>query len=389
MPEEHPHRHLHMVLPEALLGSLPVPQVPEGYELRCYADADEAALLDLTLRTATVAHQRHGMPTPPAAASPDGDFAITLHKIQPTILPDGHFVVVHRATGKVVATAMARHRPRDRHPFGGEVGWLTVDPAHRGRRLGIAVAAAATARLIRAGYRRVYLQTDDDRLAAIKSFLQLGFEPFLYADGMAERWERVYRKVGWKTEREAGSPTAARPYAQLQMVWPERLLGSPPHVRVSEGYAMRQYAEGDADAYLELMVKAGFRSWDHEQIGKTLPSVLPDGFFVIVHRETGRLVATAMARHRPIEHHPFGGELSWVAGDPAHARKGLGMAISAAVVGRFLQAGYRRVYLLTDDQRLPAIRTYLKLGFEPFLVREDMPGRWERIYQQLGWCPGK
>jgi len=173
------------------------------------------------------------------------------------------------------------------------------------------------------------------------------------------------------------------PPAQLQMIWPERLLTSPPAVAVPEGYAMRQWAEADADAYVALMMKAGFQSWSREQLAQTLPSVLPGGFFVVEHAATGALVATAMARHRPIEGHPFGGELSWVAADPEHKGRGLGMAVSAAVVARFLRAGYRRIYLLTDDHRLAAIKVYLRLGFEPFLARDDMAKRWERILKQF------
>ena len=179
-------------------------------------------------------------------------------------------------------------------------------------------------------------------------------------------------------------PEEERPYAQLQMVWPERLLGSPPHAAVPHGCTMRQFAPADADAYLALMAKAGFKSWDHEQIEKVLSSVLPGGWFLIEQAATGRLVATAMARHRPIEGHPDGGELSWVAADPEHKGKRLGMAVCAAVVARFLDAGYRRIYLLTDDRRLPAIRLYLQLGFEPFLARDDMAERWRKACEQLG-----
>ena len=54
-------------------------------------------------------------------------------------------------------------------------------------------------------------------------------------------------------------------------------------------------------------------------------------------------VATAMACHNPAPLHPFGGELGWVAGDPAHAGKGLGLAVCTAVTARFLSAGYHNV----------------------------------------------
>jgi len=73
-----------------------------------------------------------------------------------------------------------------------------------------------------------------------------------------------------------------------------------------------------------------------------------------------------------------------VAADPEHRGKGLGLAVCAQATARFIQAGYRNIYLLTDDFRLPAIKTYLKLGYEPLLFCEGMAERWESVYRQLG-----
>ena len=92
-----------------------------------------------------------------------------------------------------------------------------------------------------------------------------------------------------------------------------------------------------------------------------------------------------MATHNPTPLHPYGGELGWVAGSPAHAGRGLGTAVCAAVVRRFLTAGYRRVYLLTDDWRLPALKVYLKLGFVPYLFEAGMAARWQGICNALHW----
>jgi mycothiol synthase len=50
-----------------------------------------------------------------------------------------------------------------------------------------------------------------------------------------------------------------------------------------------------------------------------------------------------------------------------------------------LRAGYRRIYLLTDDFRLPAIKTYLRLGFVPFLFEEGMEQRWREVLRRLEW----
>ena len=73
----------------------------------------------------------------------------------------------------------------------------------------------------------------------------------------------------------------------------------------------------------------------------------------------------------------------WVAADPDHRGRKLGTLVSGAATRRLVEAGYRRIYLLTDDFRLPAIRIYLALGYTPLYHAPDMPERWQSVLQQL------
>jgi mycothiol synthase len=168
---------------------------------------------------------------------------------------------------------------------------------------------------------------------------------------------------------------------QLQMVLPAHVLADPPTPELPEGYALRVYRETDADALIALERKAGFQKWDRELLDEMLACALPRGIFVVEH--AGELVATAMATHNPTERHPFGGEVGWVAGDPAHSGRGLGRAVCAAVIRRYAEAGYERVYLATDDARLPALRIYLQLGFEPLMYAPGMEERWRAVRRKL------
>ncbi|MFH1708222.1 MAG: GNAT family N-acetyltransferase [Planctomycetota bacterium] len=179
-------------------------------------------------------------------------------------------------------------------------------------------------------------------------------------------------------------PTPVKP-KQLQMLWPASRLAAPPAIDAAPGYSLRIFEPADAAAYIGLMHKAGFKDWNAETLAATLKRILPDGLFVIEHMATGSLAATTMAIHNPTDLHPFGGELGWVAGDPAHSGKGLGMTVCAAVVDRYLRAGYKCIYLQTDDWRLPAIKVYLKLGFVPYLFAPDMAGRWQAVCAKLDW----
>jgi mycothiol synthase len=158
---------------------------------------------------------------------------------------------------------------------------------------------------------------------------------------------------------------------------------------------MRTFQAGDEDAYLSLMAEAGFDTFDHDALTDWLTRVLPDGFFVVVpHKaeaavaDAPRIVATAMASHNPDAMHPFGGELGWVAASVAHRGQGLGRAVCAAATARLIHAGYRRIYLRTDDWRLPALKIYLTLGYMPLLYGpepERMRTRWKTICDALNW----
>ena len=164
---------------------------------------------------------------------------------------------------------------------------------------------------------------------------------------------------------------------QLHMVFaPGRRCAEP---RLPEGYVLRQLTLADADEYKRVMNLAGFEGWDARQVEERLRSRLPGGFFVIEHSASHQLVATAHASHGPNELHPQGGVLDFVAADPAHKGKGLGMAVCCAVVRLLQDRGYQHIYLTTDDWRLPAIAIYLKMGFEPCMYREDMPERWASV----------
>ena len=172
------------------------------------------------------------------------------------------------------------------------------------------------------------------------------------------------------------------PRQQLEMAWPKGLTRRPRLRKLPPGYELRTFRDSDRADYYRVMGLAGFTGWTDETLKPWLAKVLPDGFFVVAHKR--KVVAAAMATHNPGERHPFGGELGWVAGDPAHKGLGLGYTVCAAVMRRFLDAGYSNIYLRTDDFRLPAISIYLKLGFVPSLFAPDMKERWQAVAKELG-----
>lgn len=173
--------------------------------------------------------------------------------------------------------------------------------------------------------------------------------------------------------------------SQLQMLWPESRFADPPVVKIPNGYKLKAYQRGDEVGFFHLMERAGFGKWNIKKLDEMLVKVIPNGFFFIILKETEQLVCTAMALHSPSRLHPFGAELGWLAGDPEHKGKGLGMVVCSVVVRRLICGGYKRIYLKTDDYRLPALKIYLKIGFLPFLFKEGMQDRWKLVCEKLHW----
>ena len=171
---------------------------------------------------------------------------------------------------------------------------------------------------------------------------------------------------------------------QLRMVWPIDQRRVLPLMPIPEGYVLRPYRSGDDQACIDLMTSSGSTTYGAERLAEILSLCLPDGWFFAIHKPSGEFGAAAAALHRPLELHPFGGELGDVAAAPNHRGKGLGLIVSAAATQRMVDAGYSNIYLKTDDHRLPAIKTYLRLGYVPFLYAPDMQERWVTVLGELG-----
>jgi len=83
--------------------------------------------------------------------------------------------------------------------FGQSTGYLHfvgVCPAHAGRRLGSAVSLAALKKFQYEGLQSAVLETDDFRLAAIKTYFRLGFSPFIRHESHPDRWTAVRAELG-------------------------------------------------------------------------------------------------------------------------------------------------------------------------------------------------
>ena len=169
---------------------------------------------------------------------------------------------------------------------------------------------------------------------------------------------------------------------QLEMLRPDlKRLARP---RVARGYRLRTYRPGDEPGWARLISAGIGGDWDAEKARAGLTGqerFLPDGLF-FAETAAGKVVGTACA-WRPSAEEWTEGELHMVAVDPKHGGRGLGRALSVAVLRYFREKGFKRVRLSTDDHRLAAVGLYLALGFEPVIVDELHRQRWQDIRKTL------
>jgi putative NIF3 family GTP cyclohydrolase 1 type 2/GNAT superfamily N-acetyltransferase len=180
-------------------------------------------------------------------------------------------------------------------------------------------------------------------------------------------------------EYVAGEPLRPAP-PQLQM-W-RRHLADLPGLSPPEGYVVRTFQPGDEVGWRVVLNSTGsLGSWTEERVAKQLEQCGgPAHVFFVTH--AGRPVATAcVVRHDQEERTLW--EVGWVGADPLHQGKGLGYQVVLAALHRIRELGGNEAYLLTDDWRLPAIKTYLNLGFEPDMDHESYSARWAEVRERL------
>lgn len=147
------------------------------------------------------------------------------------------------------------------------------------------------------------------------------------------------------------------------------------------GYQLRVAKGADASGLAVVMASAFGPEWTVDRVRKKLldpPDVLRTWFITHDHEP----VATASVRLLP-DRYPGSGYLHWVGTHQDHRERALGAIATLAVLHDFREIGCRDAVLETDPPRLPAIRTYLKLGFQPEYRAPGQEATWNGILTAL------
>lgn len=167
-----------------------------------------------------------------------------------------------------------------------------------------------------------------------------------------------------------------------QLVMFKPTLDDLPKNSLPEGYSLRHYICDDDTAVWDKIVLESF-NWaaEFEKVIKADENFKPERVFFVCDGNTP--VATATAWYNA-QWEKSVGYLHMVGMLPQHAGKGIGLQASLAALHQMKREGRASSVLNTDDFRIPAIKTYIKLGFLPHITHESHEERWEKILTQIG-----
>jgi mycothiol synthase len=167
---------------------------------------------------------------------------------------------------------------------------------------------------------------------------------------------------------------------QLFMRQPD-LSGLPTALPLEPGSVLRKAVPADHEQLAGLLSEAFGDSWDARRVAEEFsPGNGVEATYVVA--VPAGVVATAAARRLP-GRYPDAGYVHYVGARSSQRGKRLGEVVTRRVLAHFAAEGLDQAVLETDDFRVPAIWTYLRLGFVP---EPRVPGdvvRWSAVLRNL------
>ncbi len=152
-----------------------------------------------------------------------------------------------------------------------------------------------------------------------------------------------------------------------------------PEYPLYEGFTIRTMREGEeADWAYCCLGEFGVDTATADQFIKRYKDFPIDHVFFAC--KDDKPVGTASARVAD-ENQPF---LHYIAVNPEYRGFKLAKPLMERVLRCHIAEGRNGCFLTTDDERIPAIKSYLTLGYVPVLWSDDARERWEKALAAVG-----
>ena len=166
-----------------------------------------------------------------------------------------------------------------------------------------------------------------------------------------------------------------------------------PHLRdllapisLASEFSLRRVEPGDERPLAELLERVFLQygeRWDQDRVRHVLTEASDvNAVYAVFWRR--QPVATTSSQYLP-KYADTAGFVHWVATHPDFRGKSLASALLERVLTDFKERGYDSAWLITQPDRVPAIRTYLKFGFVPEYMANgtDHRSRWSAIFPNI------
>lgn len=170
---------------------------------------------------------------------------------------------------------------------------------------------------------------------------------------------------------------------QLSMIFRGDIV---PGFELPEGFSFDYFsgALGQIDEWLvicrEGLIEPGAGPELFRAAIRDVQGIDPEKDLVFVRAPSGEMAATITFYTVP---GTGKGMLHMVCCREKYRGRGIGNAMVSYALSQLVGRGTTQVGLTTDDFRLPAIRSYLRMGFEPVINSEEMQERWDKVFEKL------
>lgn len=164
-------------------------------------------------------------------------------------------------------------------------------------------------------------------------------------------------------------------------------LDNMPVFTLPANFSLRWYESGDEAHWLQIHAAA-------DRYNEVTPSLFRNQFgpdkkllrerqcFLLDPR--GEVIGTGTAWFNDDFEGARWGRVHWVVIAPQYQGQGLSKPLMTAICRRLRELGHDRAYLSTSAARIPAIKLYLKFGFEPKLRTVEDEAIWKEVLARGG-----